>query len=174
MCPSESGNGWCLALQRVASWCAECWSFWSFIWTTNTLSYTLYLWNQTPNHNVEFEAVHNTHHEICSMLDFWGTRINWPIDCGPYNGGSPGEGRGFHFQNRRFRTRGWAMWRHKHWIWPETVWPIEWIKMNKSKVQVSNWKFHFNFLQLKCSAFGHQKRPAFLQENFLWYVNSLI
>ena len=80
------------AHQRVASWCAECWSFWSFIWTTNTLSYTLYLWNQTPNHNVEFKAVHNTHHEICSMLDFWGTRINWPIDCGPYNGGSPGEG----------------------------------------------------------------------------------
>ena len=105
-------------------------------------------------------------------MNFWGARINWPIDCGPYNGGSPGEGRGFHFQNRRFRTRGWAMWRHKHWIWPETVWPIEWIKMNKSKVQVSNWKFHFNFLQLKCSAFGHQKRPAFLQENFLWYVNS--
>ena len=28
------------------------------------------------------------------MLDFWGTRINWPIDCGPYNGGSPGEGGG--------------------------------------------------------------------------------
>ena len=82
------------AHQRVASWCAECWSFWSFIWTTNTLSYTLYLWNQTPNHNVEFKAVHNTHHEICSMLDFWGTRINWPIDCGPYNGGSPGEGGG--------------------------------------------------------------------------------
>ena len=105
-------------------------------------------------------------------MNFWGARINWPIDCGPYNGGSPGEGRGFHFQNGRFRTHGWAMWRHKHWIWPETVWPIEWIKMNKSKVQVSNWKFHFNFLQLKCSAFGHQKRPAFLQENFLWYVNS--
>ena len=108
-------------------------------------------------------------------MNFWGARINWPIDCGPYNGGSPGEGGGFHFQNRRFRTRGWAMWRHKHWIWPETVWPIEWIRMNKSKVQVSNWKFHFNFLQqLKCSASGHQKSPAFLQENFLWYVNSLI
>ena len=108
-------------------------------------------------------------------MNFWGARINWPIDCGPYNGGSPGEG-GFHFQNRRFRTRGWAMWRHKHWIWPETVWQneSEWIRMNKSKVQVSNWNCHFNFLQLKCSAFGHQKRPAFLQENFLWYVNSLI
>ena len=109
-------------------------------------------------------------------MNFWGARINWPIDCGPYNGGSPGEGRGFHFQNRRFRTRGWAMWRHKHWIWPETVWQneSEWIRMNKSKVQVSNWNCHFNFLQLKCSAFGHQKSPAFLQENFLWYVNSLI
>ena len=107
-------------------------------------------------------------------MNFWGARINWPIDCGPYNGGSPGEGRGFHFQNRRFRTRGWAMWRHKHWIWPETVWQneSEWIRMNKSKVQVSNWNCHFNFLQLKCSAFGHQKSPAFLQENFLWYVNS--
>ena len=107
-------------------------------------------------------------------MNFWGARINWPIDCGPYNGGSPGEGRGFHFQNRRFRTRGWAMWRHKHWIWPETVWQneSEWIRMNKSKVQVSNWNCHFNFLQLKSSAFGHQKRPAFLQENFLWYVNS--
>ena len=21
-------------------------------------------------------------------MNFWGARINWPIDCGPYNGGS--------------------------------------------------------------------------------------
>ena len=21
-------------------------------------------------------------------MNFWGARINWPLDCGPYNGGS--------------------------------------------------------------------------------------
>ena len=128
--------------------------------------------------------------KVCSIsvsMDFCGSSIHCPNDCGPYNGGSPvsqsqaipeeaGEGRETSRTGER-TSHGWAMWR----LNPKQTLDLTRLdrltdRVNKAKVQVSN-SLKRSALQHSAASgrhIQHQTRPAFLQEDILWHVNRLI